>query len=65
MRIDLNGASIETRARTLHDLIEEQGFAPAAVATAVNGSFIPRTARDTAALSEGARVEVLSPMQGG
>ena len=49
MRIDLNGASIETRARTLQDLIEEHGFADAAVATAVNGSFIPRTARDTAA----------------
>ncbi|EAU43595.1 sulfur carrier protein ThiS [Salipiger bermudensis] len=65
MRIDLNGASIETRARTLQDLIEEHGFADAAVATAVNGSFIPRTARGTATLSEGARVEVLSPMQGG
>ena len=65
MRIDLNGAPIETLSRTLQDLIEEHGFADAAVATAVNGSFIPRTARDTAALSEGARVEVLSPMQGG
>ncbi|MBN9677304.1 sulfur carrier protein ThiS [Salipiger bermudensis] len=65
MRIDLNGAPIETRARTLQDLIEEHGFAAAAVATAVNGSFIPRTARGTATLSEGARVEVLSPMQGG
>ncbi|MCA0960813.1 sulfur carrier protein ThiS [Salipiger bermudensis] len=65
MRIDLNGAPVETRARTLHDLIEEQGFAATAVATALDGSFIPRTARAAAALTEGARVEVLSPMQGG
>ena len=59
------GAPVETRARTLQELIEEQGFPASAVATALDGSFIPRTARDSAALTEGARVEVLSPMQGG
>jgi sulfur carrier protein ThiS len=33
----LNGEGIETEARTLAELVAGQGFAAAAVATAVNG----------------------------
>ena len=64
MRIDLNGIPIETGATTLADLITEQNFEAASVATALDGTFIPRDARDRP-LHPGARVEVLSPMQGG
>ncbi len=65
MRIDLNGAPVETAAATLAALIEERGLDAAAVATAMNGAFVPRPLRDRTALTEGARIEVLSPMQGG
>ena len=37
MQIDLNGEARVTGARTLAQLIEEQGFDAASVATAVNG----------------------------
>ncbi len=65
MRIDLNGAPVETGAQTLADLIAERGFAADCVATALDGRFIPREARTATALHLGANVEVLAPMQGG
>ena len=65
MRIDLNGAPISTRAATLAALLEERGFDAASVATALDGRFVPRSARAATALRDGAKVEVLSPMQGG
>lgn len=65
MRIDLNGQPVTTGAKTLAALIEEHGFDVASVATALDGVFVPRSARPTTALQEGAKVEVLSPMQGG
>ena len=36
-----------------------------AIATAVNGEFIPKTQRLDIVLSEGDRIEVVAPMQGG
>ena len=65
MRIDLNGEPLVTAATTLALLLDEQGFDAACVATALNGAFVPRGQRAATALSEGARVEVLAPMQGG
>lgn len=65
MRIDLNGVTVSTEAQTLEELVLEFGFPPTAVATALNGVFVPRTARRTTVLSEGVKIEVLSPMQGG
>lgn len=65
MRIDLNGAPVETAAATLADLIAERDLPEHSVATALDGHFIPRTARAQARLEPGARVEILSPMQGG
>lgn len=65
MRVDVNGAAQMLRGKTLADLIDEMGFDGASVATALNGTFVPRGARASTALIEGARVEVLSPMQGG
>lgn len=65
MRIDLNGQTLATAATTLSALVEEQGLDAASVATALDGSFVPRTLRAAAALRDGAKVEILTPMQGG
>ncbi|MBR9862665.1 MAG: sulfur carrier protein ThiS [Rhodobacteraceae bacterium] len=65
MKLQLNGDMIETQAAMLDGLLEEQGFTGAKIATAVNGDFVPAPARATCALSEGDRIEVLAPMQGG
>jgi sulfur carrier protein len=64
-RIRLNGKSLETEARTLADLVAGQGFGEAAVATAVNGDFVPRQARAATQLAEGDTVEIVAPRQGG
>ncbi|SHF41518.1 sulfur carrier protein [Ruegeria intermedia] len=65
MRIELNGRPTETEAATLLALLAERGHDPVTVATALNGDFVPREARDTTPLHPGDRVEVLRPMQGG
>ncbi len=65
MQVDLNGARIDTAAITLAALIDERGFDPASVATAVNGGFVPRPLRPQTPLADGDKIEVLSPMQGG
>ena len=65
MRLQLNGDQIDAPVTTLAALLETQGFGGARVATAVNGSFVPVSARVTHALNDGDRVEVLAPMQGG
>lgn len=64
MRVFVNGEARTTGARTLADLLDEQGFGPA-VATAVNEAFVARAARVATVLHEGDRVEVLAAMQGG
>ena len=65
MRIVLNGKQLITAVGDLAALLLEQGIAGEAVATAVNGQFVPRGQRQQQQLHEGARVEVLAPMQGG
>lgn len=65
MRIEVNGAARTVTATTLADLLAELGMADARVATAVNGSFVPATLRQSRAIVAGDRVEILSPMQGG
>ncbi|PRX33808.1 sulfur carrier protein [Meinhardsimonia xiamenensis] len=65
MRIELNGQPLETEAPDLAALLAERGLTPETVATALNGAFVPRERRGATPLSEGDRVEVLSPMQGG
>ncbi|MEM7598771.1 MAG: sulfur carrier protein ThiS [Pseudomonadota bacterium] len=65
MKITVNGAAVETAATTLAQLLVEQGKATAKVATAVNEAFVPTSARDTHALANGDRVEIVAPRQGG
>ncbi len=64
MNITLNGAARQTAAATLADLLTEQGFGQK-VATARNGDFVPVPLRATTPVTEGDRIEVVAPMQGG
>ncbi|WP_071795365.1 sulfur carrier protein ThiS [Natronohydrobacter thiooxidans] len=65
MRIEVNGAAQDITGPTLADALAELGWTQARVATALNGDFIPKTARSQTRLKPGDRLEVLAPMQGG
>ncbi|MFC7704736.1 sulfur carrier protein ThiS [Plastorhodobacter daqingensis] len=65
MKIEVNGAPQTVSATTLAALLVELDLAEARVATAVNGQFVPAAGRVDQPLSEGDRIEILSPMQGG
>jgi sulfur carrier protein len=65
MNIVLNGEPRQVNAAALNEVLAEVGFAGAVVATALNGGFIAAPARAETVLSEGDRLEVLAPMQGG
>ncbi len=65
MRILVNGAWRDTGAADLAGALRELGYADAVVATALNGEFVPASSRPAARLTEGDRLEVLAPMQGG
>ncbi|PKP84005.1 MAG: thiamine biosynthesis protein ThiS [Alphaproteobacteria bacterium HGW-Alphaproteobacteria-2] len=65
MRITVNDEPREVSAATLAEALDELGFGAARIATAVNGGFVPATARAGHRLAEGDRLEVLAPMQGG
>jgi len=41
------------------------GYGGKKIATAVNGQFVPAPARQTVKLTEGDKIEVVAPMQGG
>ncbi len=65
MKIIVNAVSYEVTATVLSDVLDELGFTSSAMATAVNGRFVPRDARAMSALNDGDQLEVLAPMQGG
>ncbi|MEM1129900.1 MAG: sulfur carrier protein ThiS [Pseudomonadota bacterium] len=65
MRIEVNGEAQDVAAVTLDGVLRELGFDSPAIATAVNGAFVAKSARAAQALQDGDRVEVLAPMQGG
>jgi sulfur carrier protein len=65
MKILVNGDWRDTGAGDLAAALLELGYGESVVATALNGEFVPVTLRVGARLSEGDRVEVLAPMQGG
>lgn len=66
MKIIVNGVAHEVpSAAPLASALEQLGFGGAVVATALNGEFVAASARGSVALSEGDRLEVLAPMQGG
>ena len=63
--IIVNGQPHTTTARTLQEWVDAQDAAPTALATAVNGTFVPRTARAQHVLHEGDAVLTFQPIQGG
>ena len=65
MRITVNGEAREVSATTIGSVLEELGYGGAIVATALNGTFLPRSQRSEAALSEGDWLEIVAPRQGG
>jgi len=65
LRITVNGQEMETPAGTLAELLILLDLSQARVATALNETFVPRTRRQVIALSDGDRVEIVSPRQGG
>lgn len=65
MEIVLNGESCDVTGDRLDSLLEELGYQGAKVATALNGTFVPKHARAQTAVHPGDRIEVIAPMQGG
>jgi sulfur carrier protein len=65
MQIIVNQNPHNVSAATLVAALIELGFTSPAIATAINGQFVPRQARADVTLADGDRLEVLAPMQGG
>mgnify|MGYP003336574218 FL=1 len=63
--IIVNGETIDTKARTIAELLDELGYEDMPVATARNMSVVRKRERAETKLSEGDRIEILVPMQGG
>ena len=63
--LQVNGCAQTTTARTIAQWVEQQGLSQHAVATALNGQFVPRTLRTTQALAEGDTIVTFQPIEGG
>ena len=65
-QITINGAPRPlAEGETLADVVAALGQPPQSLATAVNGDFVPRSARDTLQLRDGDAVLTFQPIQGG
>jgi sulfur carrier protein len=65
MKILVNGAWRDTAASDLASALKDLGYGDSVVATALNGEFVATGLRPSARLTDGDRLEVLAPMQGG
>ena len=66
LQITVNGEPRTLQeAATLADLVAALGQAPQALATAVNGEFVPRANRASVQLREGDAVFTFQPITGG
>ena len=61
----VNGEERAASAKTLADLLIELGMEGDWLATAMDGELVAAEARQACSLHQGARIEILSPMQGG
>ncbi len=61
----VNGAAHTTIACTLAQWMATQGLAGDALATAVNGAFVPRAQRAQRLLAEGDTILTFQPIEGG
>ncbi len=65
MTFIINGEEVRSEAQTLSDLLSELDYQGDWLATAVNGELVATDDRSAFSLNDGARIEILSPMQGG
>ena len=65
MNIIVNGEDKEISNTKLHEVLIELGYTGKKLATALNVNFVSIEDRENTALSEGDKIEVLSPQQGG
>jgi sulfur carrier protein len=65
MKLTINGEPREVSAATLAALLRELDYEGNWLATAHNGEAVPAGERARCRLSEGDRIEILSPMKGG
>ena len=65
MRIYVNGDQHEVESDTLALALNALGYGGRKIATAVNGRFVAASVRAATRLSEGDKIEVVAPMQGG
>ena len=65
MRIFVNGDQREVEPATLAIALDALGYGGRKIATAVNGRFVAAGQRERTKLSDGDRIEVVAPMQGG
>ena len=61
----VNGEPTELPASNLAAVLAALDYGEAEVATALNGEFVPRRAREATPLKEGDRIEIVAPRQGG
>lgn len=65
MKLIVNGEEQTVKAETLIDLLAELEFEGEWLATAVNNDLVAAEERGGFRLTDGDRIEVLAPMQGG
>jgi sulfur carrier protein len=65
MKVLVNGVWRDTAVADVASALKELGYGESVVATALNGEFVPMSSRSEVALTEGDRLEVVAPMQGG
>lgn len=65
MQIIVNGVATDIESAELTHVLHSLGYVDVSVATALNGEFVPASIRSSIMLSEGDKLEVLAPMQGG
>ena len=63
--IIVNGETMETKAQTVAELLDELGYEDIPVATARNMMVVRKRERAETKLRDGDRIEILVPMQGG
>jgi len=65
MKITIDGQCADTEQTDLAALLDVLGHEPARVATALNGTFVPREARADTELGEGDAIDIVVPIGGG
>jgi sulfur carrier protein len=65
MQITVNGEPLNLAAANLAEALAALDYEGAVVATALNGAFVPKRKRAETPLSEGDRIEIVAPRQGG